>query len=163
MWRHCPCVAWDENKAALARGIIGTSAALSSQIVDEIVERTDGVPLFLEELTKAVVESAISGADAGMAAVSSVPAASLAVPATLYASLMARLDRLGSTAKEVLQFGAAIGRDFSYELLAAVGQWTDSELRNALGRLVAAGLVFQREMPPRASFLFKPALVQDTA
>ena len=99
----------------------------------------------------------------GKAAVSSVPATSPTVPATLHASLMARLDRLGSTAKEVLQFGAAIGRDFSYELLAAVGQWTDWELRSALGRLVAAGLVFQREMPPRASFLFKHALVQDIA
>ena len=121
------------------------------------------MPLFLEEVTKAVVETAILGADGGKAAVSSVPPTSPTVPATLHASLMARLDRLGSTAKEVLQFGAAIGRDFSYELLAAVGQWTDAELRNALGRLVAAGLVFQREMPPRASFLFKHALVQDIA
>jgi transposase len=85
------------------------------------------------------------------------------VPATLHASLMARLDRLGLPAKEVLQFGAAIGRDFSYELLATIGQWTDWELRSALGRLVAAGLVFQLEMPPRASYLFKHALVQDIA
>src|SRR5215468_3980121 len=91
------------------------------------------------------------------------PELSSAVPATLHASLMARLDRLGSTAKEVLQTGAVIGRDFSYELLAAIGQWTDWELRRALGRLVAAGLVFQREMPPRSSFLFKHALVQDIA
>ncbi len=131
--------------------------------MDEIVERTDGVALFIEELTKAVVEAAISGADAGKKTVSSVPAASSAVPATLHASLMARLDRLGSTAKEVLQFGAAIGRDFSYELLAAVGQWTNSELRSALSRLVDAGLVFQRGEPPQVSFLFKHALVQDTA
>jgi len=152
-----------EESGALVRGIIGTAATLSSEIVDEIVERTDGVPLFLEEVTKAVIETAISGADRGKAAVSSVPASSPTVPATLHASLMARLDRLGSTAKEVLQLGAAIGRDFSYELLAAVGQWTDWELRSALGRLVAAGLVFQREMPPRASFLFKHALVQDIA
>jgi class 3 adenylate cyclase/predicted ATPase len=152
-----------EESGELVRGIIGTAATLSSEIVDEIVERTDGVPLFLEEVTKAVVETAISGADGGKAAVSSVPATSPTVPATLHASLMARLDRLGSTAKEVLQFGAAIGRDFSYELLAAVGQWTDWELHSALGRLVAAGLVFQREMPPRASFLFKHALVQDIA
>ena len=147
----------------LVRRIVGTAAALSREDVDDIVERTDGVPLFLEELTKAVFETVISGAHVGKAAVLSVAAASRAVPVTLQASLMARLDRLGSTAKEVLQTGAVIGRDFSYELLAAVGQWTDWELRGALTRLVAAGLVFQREMPPRASFLFKHALVQDVA
>jgi predicted ATPase len=152
-----------EESGELVRGIIGSAAALSRDVVDEIVDRTDGVPLFLEELTKAVLETAISGIDAGKRAVSSVPAISPTVPATLHASLMARLDRLGSTAKEVLQFGAAIGRDFSYELLATAGQWTDWELRSALSRLVAAGLLFQREMPPRASFLFKHALVQDTA
>jgi predicted ATPase len=152
-----------EEAGQLVRGIIAATVALSSEIVDEIVERTDGVPLFLEELTQAVVETAISGADPGKAAVLSVPAPSPAIPATLHASLMARLDRLGSTAKEVLQLGAAIGREFSYELLAAAGQWTDPELRNALGRLIAAGLVFQRDTPPRASFLFKHALVQDTA
>jgi tetratricopeptide (TPR) repeat protein len=152
-----------EEGSELVRGIIGSAAALSRDVVDEIVDRTDGVPLFLEELTKAVLETALSDIDAGKRAVSSVPAISPAVPATLHASLMARLDRLGSTAKEVLQFGAAIGRDFSFELLAAAGQWTDWELRNALSRLVAAGLVFQREMPPRTSFLFKHALVQDTA
>ena len=151
-----------EEASELVRGITAATAALSTEIVDEIVERTDGVPLFLEELTQAVVETAISCADASKA-VLSVPASSPAIPATLHASLMARLDRLGSTAKEVLQFGAAIGRDFSYELLTAVGQWTDRELRSALARLVAAGLLLQREMPPRASFLFKHALVQDTA
>jgi predicted ATPase len=121
------------------------------------------VPLFVEELTKAVVETAIRSSRAGRTAVQSVSAASPAVPATLQASLMSRLDRLGSTAKEVLQTGAVIGRDFSYELLGAVGQWTDWELRSALGRLVAAGLVFQHGMPPRPSFLFKHALVQDIA
>jgi len=152
-----------EESGELVRQIVGTAAALSREVVDDIVERTDGVPLFLEELTKAVVETVNSGANAGKAAVLSVAAASPAVPVTLQASLMARLDRLGSTAKEVLQTGAVIGRDFSYELLAAVGQWTDWELRGALTRLVAAGLVFQREMPPRASFLFKHALVQDVA
>src|SRR5262249_36207893 len=92
-----------------------------------------------EELTKAVVETVNSGANAGKAAVLSVAAASPAVPVTLQASLMARLDRLGSTAKEGLQTGAVIGRDFSYGLLAAGGPWTDWELRGALPRLVAAG------------------------
>jgi class 3 adenylate cyclase/tetratricopeptide (TPR) repeat protein len=147
----------------LVRGIIGTAATLSGEIVEEIVERTDGVPLFIEELTKAVVETAISGADVVRTTVSSVPASPQAVPATLHASLMARLDRLGSTAKEVLQFGAAIGREFSYELLAAVGQWTDMALASTLHRLVDAGLVFQHGVPPQVTYLFKHALVQDTA
>jgi predicted ATPase len=136
---------------------------LSSEVVDEIVERTDGVPLFLEELTKAVVETAISGADAGEGAVSSVPAISTAVPATLHASLMARLDWLGPTAKEVAQVGAAIGRDFSYELLLTASQRGEAETREALDRLVAAGLVFQRGIPPAAEYQFKHALVEDTA
>src|SRR5262249_25927063 len=92
-----------EESGELVRGIIGSAAVLSPDVVDEIVDRTDGVPLFLEELTKAVLETANSGVDAGKGAVSSFPAASSAVPATLQASLMARLDRLGSTAKEVLQ------------------------------------------------------------
>ncbi|HZC97431.1 MAG TPA: AAA family ATPase, partial [Bradyrhizobium sp.] len=105
----------------LVRGIIG-NAALPSEIMAEIVERTDGVPLFLEELTKAVVENAVIG---------SIPAASLAVPATLHASLMARLDRLGSAAKEVAQIGACIGREFSYELLAVVAQRSETELEGA--------------------------------
>jgi class 3 adenylate cyclase len=150
-----------EESGELVHAIVGSTAALPQEIVDEIVQRTDGVPLFLEELTKAVVETAISGS--GKATVLSVAAVSPAVPATLQASLMARLDLLGSTAKEVLQTAAVIGRDFSYEVLAAIGQWTDWELRNALSRLVASGLVFQREMPPRANYLFKHALLQDIA
>jgi len=131
----------------LVRGIIGNTAALTGEIMAEIVERTDGVPLFLEELTKAVVENAVIGS----------------VPATLHASLMARLDRLGSAAKEIAQIGAGIGREFSYELLTAVAQRTETELEEALGRLLDAGLVFQRGTPPQATLLFKHALVQDTA
>jgi hypothetical protein len=85
------------------------------------------------------------------------------VPATLHASLLGRLDRLGPGAKNVAQVGAAIGRDFSYELLAAAAPLTEPELQEALRRLVEAGLVFQRGMPPTAEYLFKHALVQDTA
>jgi class 3 adenylate cyclase/predicted ATPase len=138
----------------LVRGLIDDTANLSGGVMDDIIDRTDGVPLFLEELTKAVLETA---------AVGTIPATSSAVPATLHASLMARLDRLGPTAKEIAQVGAAIGRDFSYELLAAAAQRTAAELRDGLGRLVDAGLVFQRGEPPEATFLFKHALVQDTA
>jgi predicted ATPase len=92
-----------------------------------------------------------------------VPPSSLAVPATLYASLLGRLDRLGPSAKTVAQVGAAIGRDFSYELLAAAAPLAEPELHEALRRLVEAGLVFQRGAPPTAEYLFKHALVQDTA
>jgi predicted ATPase len=118
------------------------------------------VPLFVEELTKAVVEA---GADRGYVSISAVSPSSLAVPATLHASLLGRLDRLGSLAKNVAQVGAAIGRDFSYELLAAAVPLTEPELQEALRRLVEAGLVFQHGVPPTADYLFKHALVQDTA
>ena len=142
------------------RRLAGNLGALPSDIVDEIVERTDGVPLFVEELTKAVVEA---GADRGYASISAVPSSSLAVPATLHASLLGRLDRLGPAAKTVAQVGAAIGRDFSHELLSAAAQLAEPELQEALRRLVEAGLVFQRGVPPTAEYLFKHALVQDTA
>ena len=132
--------------------------ALPTALVSEIIERTDGVPLFVEELTKAVLE-----ASNAIDAVASAPMPALAIPATLHASLMARLDRLGPAVKEVAQVGAAIGREFSYELLAAVAQRTDAELRAALGQLVEAGLAFCRGLPPQATYLFKHALVQDAA
>ncbi|WP_247779614.1 AAA family ATPase [Bradyrhizobium sp. 170] len=144
--------------AALIRSVAG-NRTLPSEILDEIAERTDGVPLFVEELTKAVLEAA-----AGVArAVSAAPLPGLTVPPTLHASLMARLDRIGPVAKEVAQVGAAIGREFSYDLLAAVAHRSDSELRAALDRLIGAGLVFRRGEPPDANFLFKHALVQDAA
>ena len=91
-----------------------------------------------------------------------VPSPALAVPASLHASLMARLDRLGS-AKEVGQIGAAIGREFSYALLAAVVAKPEAELQPALDRLMQAGLLFRQGVPPHATYLFKHALVQDTA
>jgi len=146
--------------ARLVHQLAGNLGALPPDVVDEIVERTDGVPLFVEELTKAVVEA---GADRGNMPISVVPPSSLAVPATLHASLLGRLDRLGPVAKNVAQVGAAIGRDFSHELLAAAVPLAEPELQEALRRLVEAGLVFQRGMPPAAEYLFKHALVQDTA
>jgi class 3 adenylate cyclase/predicted ATPase len=145
--------------AALIRSVAGVRT-LPGEIVNEIAERTDGVPLFVEELTKAVLEA---GPDGIASAVSAAPLPGLAVPATLHASLMARLDRIGPIAKEVAQVGAAIGREFSYDLLAAVAQRSDSELRGALDRLISTGLVFGRGEPPDANFLFKHALVQDAA
>jgi predicted ATPase len=145
--------------AALIRSVAG-ARTLPGEIVSEIAERTDGVPLFVEELTKAVLEAS---PDRVAQSVSSAPLLGLEVPPTLHASLMARLDRIGPVAKEVAQVGAAIGREFSYDLLAAAAHQSDSELRAALNRLIGAGLVFRRGEPPDANFLFKHALVQDAA
>jgi class 3 adenylate cyclase len=122
---------------ALVRRMLATQP-LPEGVVDDIVQRTDGVPLFLEELTKAILESGAPSQEI----VSVIPAAKLAVPATLHASLMARLDRLGPAAKQTAQVGAAIGREFAYELLAAVAERPENELHLALDHLVGAGLVF---------------------
>jgi predicted ATPase len=149
----------ERHGSALVERLAG-NVGVSAELVAEIVERSDGVPLFIEELTKAVVEA---GADCGALTVSGAPAASLAVPATLHASLLERLDRLGPTAKLVAEAGAAIGRDFSYDLLAAAAELAELELQDALRRLVASGLVFQRGVPPASEYLFKHALVQDIA
>jgi class 3 adenylate cyclase len=133
---------------------------LLAGIRQDIIERTDGIPLFVEEMTKAVLEA--GSQDAAEHAAAAVPSPSLAVPASLHASLMARLDRLGP-AKELAQIGATIGREFSHALLASVAWVREPELGSALNRLVQAGLVFRQGIPPHASYLFKHALVQDTA
>ena len=138
------------------------NAGLSHEIVEEIVERADGVPLFVEELTKAVLESA--DRDNRVAAVlGTSPLPNLAIPATLHASLIARLDRLGPVAKEVAQIGAVIGREFAYELIAPLAQRPEKQLQAALDQLGDAGLLFCRGTAPHASYLFKHALVQDAA
>jgi class 3 adenylate cyclase/predicted ATPase len=125
-----------------------------------IIERTDGIPLFVEEMTKAVLES--ENEVAAQRTMAAVPFPALAVPASLHASLMARLDRLGP-AKEVAQIGAAIGREFSHALIEAVARQPEGELAAALDRLIAAGLLFRQGMPPHSTYLFKHALVQDAA
>lgn len=140
-------------------GRFGGSDVLPPRVVDEILERADGVPLFIEELTKAVMEAGTTGADGAASTISSMPRH---IPPTLHASLTSRLDRLGA-AKEVAQIGAVIGRQFTYALLAAVSGRDESELRRLLDQLTAAGLVFRQGTPPRATFLFKHALVQDVA
>jgi class 3 adenylate cyclase len=133
---------------------------LPASIRRDIVERTDGIPLFVEEITKAVLEAESEGAAQRM--IAAVPSAALAVPASLHASLMARLDRIGP-AKEVAQIGAAIGREFSHALLASVVRKPEAELGSAIGRLIQAGLLFRQGVPPHATYLFKHALVQDAA
>ena len=144
-----------EPAASIAR-LVGNKG-LPADAIAEIVERTDDIPLFVEEMTKAVLEEG-----AARHTVSAVPSPALAVPASLHASLMARLDRLGP-AKETAQTGSAIGREFSHALLAAVALKPEGELASALDRLVQAGLLFLQGAPPLASYLFKHALVQDAA
>jgi tetratricopeptide (TPR) repeat protein len=146
------------DTAAMVANVAG-NAMLPPEIMEEIAERTDGVPLFVEELTKAVLES---GAQAGVA-LSAAPHAGLSVPATLHASLMARLDRLGQDAKDIAQTGAAIGREFGFGLLASASDLSEPQLREALNRLTDAGLLFVRGTPPQSSYIFKHALVQDSA
>jgi class 3 adenylate cyclase/tetratricopeptide (TPR) repeat protein len=151
----------ERDGEALVQTLAG-NAALTPEIVAEIVERTDGVPLFVEELTKAVLESATQS-DRVAAVLATTSAAALSVPATLHASLMARLDRLGPMPKEIAQIGAVLGREFSYELIEPVAQRPERELQAALDQLGDAGLLFCRGTAPHASYLFKHALVQDAA
>ena len=139
---------------------VADNKELPEHIRQDIVERADGVPLFVEEMTKAVIEA--EGEDAASRVVARAPTPALAVPASLHASLMARLDRLGS-AKGVAQTGAAIGREFSHKLLAPVAQLTESELNSALERLIKAGLLSREGKKPHATYLFNHALLQDAA
>ncbi len=144
---------------ALIDSVVGNKA-LPEHVRQDIVERTDGIPLFVEEMTKAVLEAEAEVAAART--VAAVPSPALAVPASLHASLMARLDRLGS-AKSVAQIGAAIGREFSHALLAWVAGQPDADLKSAIDRLLQSGLLSRQGTPPHATYLFKHALVQDSA
>lgn len=126
---------------------------LSAELVQQVIAKTDGVPLFVEELTKSVVESVGAFREAPL---------HLAIPTTLHDALMARLDRL-STVREVAQMGATIGREFSYDLIRAVSPLNEANLQQALARLVEAELLYQRGLSPQVRYVFKHALVQDTA
>jgi class 3 adenylate cyclase/predicted ATPase len=144
---------------AMIDGVVGNKL-IPTSIRKDIIERTDGIPLFVEEMTKAVLEAGSEGE--AQRTVASIPSPSLAVPSSLQASLMARLDRLGA-AKDVAQIGASIGREFSHALLSAVVRKPETEVASALNRLIAAGLLFRQGVPPHASYLFKHALVRDAA
>jgi class 3 adenylate cyclase/tetratricopeptide (TPR) repeat protein len=135
--------------------------ALPKEITDQIVDRTDGVPLFIEELTKTVLESEIVSEASDHYAVKG-PIAPLAIPTTLHASLLARFDRLAPT-REVAQIGAAIGRQFSHEMISAVAAMPQPKINDALAQLVNSELIFRRGTPPDAEYMFKHALVQDAA
>src|SRR5262245_4308512 len=146
--------------AAMVYGITA-GKTLPPEILDQITERTDGIPLFVEELTKNLLEGGLLRENADSYVLDG-PLPPLAIPSSLQALLLARLDRLPG-AMEVAQVGAALGRDFSYDLLSAIVRCTEVELCMALGQLTDAGLIFCRGMPPQATYRFKHVLVQDAA
>jgi class 3 adenylate cyclase/predicted ATPase len=149
----------DRNAAGRMIGRLTGGRPLPAQIVEQIVAKADGVPLFIEELTKAVLESGIAAEGGDELALTGLP---MGIPSTLQDSLMARLDRLAPV-KEVAQTGAVIGREFSYEILARVSPLAEPALQDALRQLADADLIHQRGVPPRASYMFKHALVRDAA
>ena len=148
------------QSAAMVSRLAG-GKALPAELLEQILSRTDGVPLFVEELTKSILESG-ELKEAGDRYEYAGRAGSLAIPLTLRDSLMARLDRF-MPVKEIAQIGAAIGREFSYELIAAVAPMPQAQLDEALAQLSASGLAFRRGTPPDAVYTFKHALVQDAA
>ncbi|MGH8070650.1 MAG: AAA family ATPase [Candidatus Entotheonellia bacterium] len=149
------------HQAARMIAQVAGGRTLPAEVHQQLLTRTDGVPLFVEELTKMVLESGfIREADDRYELTGPLP--TLAIPATLHDSLMARLDRL-NTAKTVAQLGAAVGRQFSYELLRAVRPMDEATLQQALGQLVETELLYQRGLPPQATYVFKHALIQEAA
>jgi predicted ATPase/class 3 adenylate cyclase len=148
------------NRTDLVAKVAG-GKPLPNEVVNQIADRTDGVPLFVEELTKSVLESGLLREEAERYVLAR-PLPPFAIPTSLNDSLMARLDRLASV-RRVAQIGAAIGREFPYALLRIVSRLPEDELRSALAGLIASELVFQRGVPPDAVYAFKHALVQDAA
>jgi class 3 adenylate cyclase/predicted ATPase len=149
------------RQAAEMTGRVAHGKALPPEVVEQVVAKTDGVPLFVEELTKMVLESGLlQELEARYELTGPLPP--LAIPTTLHDSLMARLDRL-ATVKALAQLGATLGRAFSYELLQAVSPWDEDTLRRGLQQLVAAEFLYQQGMPPQATYRFKHALIQDAA
>jgi class 3 adenylate cyclase/predicted ATPase len=148
------------DRGVMVRSVAG-GKALPASVVDEIASKTEGVPLFIEELTRMVLESGLLHEHNGVYQRNS-SAGTLAIPSTLNDSLMARLDRLG-TAKEVAQIAAIIGREFSYELLRAIAPREEARLTGALNRLVDAELLEEYSPAPRFGYRFKHALIRDAA
>src|SRR5262249_42856207 len=135
--------------------------ALPAEVVVQIVAKTDGVPLFVEEVTKTALESGLLQEQEDHYVLTG-PLPPLAIPATLHDALLARLDRLRE-AKGLAQLGATLGREFAYALLQAVAPWDEETVRQALQQLVEAELLYQRGLPPQATYVFKHALIQEVA
>ncbi len=149
------------HQTAEMTGRVAHGKALPPEVLEQVVAKTDGVPLFVEELTKMVLESdLLQEQEKRYVLTGSLPP--LAIPTTLHDSLMARLDRL-ATVKSLAQLGATLGREFSYELLQAVSPWDEGTLQHGLQQLVEAEFLYQQGLPPQATYLFKHALIQDAA
>src|SRR5262249_45113049 len=148
-------------QAAELTGRVAHGKALPPEVVAQVVAKTDGVPLFVEELTKMVLESGLLQAREDRYALAG-PLPPLAIPTTLHDSLMARLDRL-ATVKGLAQLGATLGREFSYELLQVVSPWDEEALQRGLHQLIEAEFLYQQGVPPQATYRFKHALIQDAA
>ena len=149
------------RQAAEMTGRVAHGKALPAEVVEQVVAKTDGVPLFVEELTKMVLESGLLQEHEERYELTG-PLPPLAIPTTLHDSLMARLDRLAAV-KALAQLGATLGREFSYALLQAVSPWDEGTLRRGLHQLVAAEFLYQQGLPPQATYPFKHALIQETA
>jgi predicted ATPase len=149
------------RQAAEMAGRVAHSKALPAEVMEQVVARTDGVPLFVEELTKMVLESGLLQEREERYELTG-PLPPLAIPTTLHDSLMARLDRL-ATVKALVQLAATLGREFAYALLQAVSPWDEETLQRGLHQLVAAEFLYQQGLPPEATYLFKHALIQEAA
>ena len=149
------------RQAAEMAGRVAHGKTLPAEVMAQVVAKTDGVPLFVEELTKMVLESGLLQERAERYELTG-PLPPLAIPTTLHDSLMARLDRL-ATVKSLAQLGATLGREFSYVLLQAISPWDEETLRRGLQQLVEAEFLYQQGLPPEATYLFKHALIQETA
>jgi predicted ATPase len=149
------------RQAAEMTGRMAHSKALPVEVVEQVVAKTDGVPLFVEELTKMILESGLLQEREERYELTG-PLPPLAIPTTLHDSLMARLDRL-ATVKSLAQLGATLGREFSYALLQAVSPWDEATVLRGLHQLVEAEFLYQQGLPPQATYLFKHALIQEAA
>jgi predicted ATPase len=150
-----------QPQAAEMTGRVAHGKALPPEVIEQVVAKTDGVPLFVEELTKMMLESGMLQEGKDRYELTG-PLPPLAIPATLHDSLMARLDRL-ATVKSLAQLGATLGREFAYELLQAVSPWSEEILRRGLQQLVEGEFLYQRGLPLHAMYLFKHALIQEAA
>jgi predicted ATPase len=149
------------HQAAEMAGRVARGKGLPPEVVEQVVAKTDGVPLFVEELTKTVLESGLlQEREARYELIGPLPP--LAIPTTLHDSLMARLDRLAAV-KGLAQLGATLGREFAYDLLRAVSPWDEATLQRGLHQLVTAEFLYQQGLPPQATYRFKHALIQDAA
>ena len=149
------------GEAAELTSRVAHGKPLPADVLAQVVSKTDGVPLFVEELTKMLLESGLLEERSDRYELTG-PLPPLAIPNTLHDSLMARLDRL-ATVKGLAQLVATLGREFSYALLQAVSPWGEGVLRDGLQQLVAAEFLYQQGIPPQATYRFKHALIQDAA